>query len=313
MSAVDRGAEAPPGLLLREESEGGGGQWLSRLSVPLLLAPAYLWLGLFFLVPLVIVVFYSFGIGNSAVMVSGTSTFNTDAWTGLLRGSIYPPLLVKSVVTSLSVSMVVVLLAYPVAYFLALIAGRSRMTLLLLVIVPFWTSFLLRVFAWKIILGDQGVVNSLLVMLHVIQPGHPVSWLLYSWFTVGLVLVYAWVPFVALPIFVALENLDRSLLEAAADLGAGQWQAFFRVTLPLSLPGVVAAFLFVFIPTIGEFVTPLLVGGTRGYLYGNAISDLFSQGSDWQTGAVLSLILLALVMVLVMTFVRRLSPRQVVR
>jgi spermidine/putrescine transport system permease protein len=280
--------------------------------MPMLLAPAYVWLALFFLAPLVLVVLYSIGIGKPNVMLNGTTAFNIDAWTGLLHDSIYPPLLLKSVLTSLAVSAAVVLLAYPVAYFLALVAGRSRFTLLLIIITPFWTSFLLRVFAWKIILGDQGVLNSLLVFLHIIQPGHPVVWLLYSWFTVVLVLIYIWVPFVALPIFVALENLDRALLEAADDLGANQWQAFWRVTLPISLPGVIAAFLFVFIPTIGEFVTPMLVGGTRGYLYGNAIADLFGEGSDWQTGSVLSIILLVLVLFLVMAFVRRLSPRQVV-
>ena len=112
----------------------------------------------------------------------------------------------------------------------------------------------------------------------------PIEWLLYSRFTVMLVLAYIWVPFVALPIFVSLNGLDRSLLEAAGDLGASRWRTFFRVTLPLSLSGVFAAFLFVFIPTIGEFVTPLLVGGTSGYMYGNSIQDLFTRGLDWQTG-----------------------------
>ena len=102
-------------------------------------------------------------------------------------------------------------------------------------------------------------------------------------------------PFVALPIFVSLDNLDRSLLEAASDLGSSRWRAFLRITLPLSLPGVLAAFLFVFVPTIGEFVTPLLVGGTSGYLFGNAIQDLFTRGLDWQTGSVLALFLLAVV------------------
>ena len=120
-----------------------------------------------------------------------------------------------------------------------------------------------------------------------------------------------WVPFVALPIFVSLEGLDRRLLEAASDLGASRWQAFRRITLPLSMPGVVAAFLFVFIPTVGEFVTPSLVGGTSGYMYGNKIADQFNTSLDWQTGSVLALFLLAVVAVLTIVFARFLQVRQV--
>jgi spermidine/putrescine transport system permease protein len=126
-----------------------------------------------------------------------------------------------------------------------------------------------------------------------------------------LVLAYIWIPFVALPIFVSLDNLDRSFLEAASDLGASRWRAFVRVTLPLSLPGVFAAFLFVFIPTIGEFVTPLLVGGTSGYLYGNAITDLFTRGLDWQTGSVLALFLLLVIAALMAIFGRFVQVRSV--
>jgi len=121
-----------------------------------------------------------------------------------------------------------------------------------------------------------------------------------------------WLPFVALPIFVSLESLDRRLLEAASDLGASRWQAFCRVTLPLSAPGVAAAFLFVFIPTLGEFITPSLVGGTNGYMYGNQIVDLFGTGfPDWRTGSVLALFLLAVVGALTIVFSRLLQPRQV--
>lgn len=126
-----------------------------------------------------------------------------------------------------------------------------------------------------------------------------------------LVLLYVWVPFVALPIFVSLENLDRALLEAASDLGAGRWKTFWKITFPLSLPGVAAAFVFVFIPTIGEFVTPMLVGGVRGFMYGNAIADLFGPGFDWQTGSVLALFLLLVVGFLIAIFARFLNVRAV--
>jgi spermidine/putrescine transport system permease protein len=207
----------------------------------------------------------------------------------------------KSAKMSLIVSAIVVVTAYPLAYFLALSGTRRKYVLLLLLIAPFMTSYLLRVLAWKVILGDQGVVNSFLGSVGL----HPLSFLLYSRFAVMLVLGYVWLPFVALPIFVTLETIDHRLLEAASDLYASRWKAFVRVTLPLSMPGVVAAFLFVFIPTVGEFVTPSLVGGTSGYMYGNQIVDFFQQGfPDWETGAALALFLIGVIAVLTFVFVR---------
>src|SRR4029077_1755582 len=189
---------------------------------------------------------------------------------------------------------------------------KRKYVLLLILIAPFLTSYLLRVLAWKVILGSQGVINTLFFWTGLRSPDHPVSQLLYSRFAVMLVLAYIWLPFVALPIFVSLESLDRGLLEAASDLGASRLQAVRRVTVPLSAPGVVAAFLFVFIPTLGEFVTPSLVGGTSGYMYGNQIVDLFGTGfPDWETGSVLAMFLLAVVTVLTIVFARFLQAREV--
>jgi spermidine/putrescine transport system permease protein len=217
----------------------------------------------------------------------------------------------KSVRTALIVSVSCVLIGYPIAYFLAFVAGGRRYVLLLLIIVPFWTSFLLRVLAWKVILGSNGVINSFLFSTGLRDEGNPLSQLLYSQFTVMLVLAYVWIPFVVFPIFVSLDAIDTRLLAAAQDLGASRWQAFLRVTLPLSLPGVAAGFAFVFIPTIGEFVTPALVGGTEGFLYGNAIADSFGMNFDLQTGSVLALALLAVVVVATVAFARVLTVRQV--
>jgi spermidine/putrescine transport system permease protein len=204
----------------------------------------------------------------------------------------------RSISTSLTVSVVAVLMAFPVAYYLAFCRGKSKYTWLVIVIAPFLTSYLLRVLAFKVILTDDGLVNTALFDAHLRSDGNQVEWLLYTQFTVLLVLLYAWVPFVTLPIFVALENMDRRLLEAATDLGASRVRAFMKITLPIAAPGIVAAFLFVFIPTIGEFVTPQLVGGSKGYLFGSAIADDFGQNSDWQSGAVLALFLMAVVLVL---------------
>ena len=229
--------------------------------------------------------------------------FTLSAWHDFIHSSVYLPLFWKSVKMSLIVSALVVVVAFPLAYYLALSGTKRKYVLLLVLIAPFLTSYLLRVLAWKVILGSNGVINTFFFWTGIRSPDHPISQLLYSRFAVMLVLAYIWLPFVALPIFVSLENLDRHLLEAASDLGATRLRAFWNVTLPLSAPGVIAAFLFVFIPTVGEFVTPSLVGGTSGYMYGNQITDLFSSGfPDWQTGSVLSLFLLGVVGVLVAVF-----------
>jgi spermidine/putrescine transport system permease protein len=278
------------------------------LSVPALLGLPLAWLGVFFLVPIAIVAAYSVDVYS---LDPGPHAFTLAAWHDFLHGSIYLGLFWKSVKMSLAVSAIVVLLAYPLAYYLALSGTPRKYVLLLVLIAPFLTSYLLRVLAWKVILGDQGVINSFLFWTGLRSPDHPISQLLYSRFAVMLVLGYVWLPFVALPIFVSLESLDRRLLEAASDLGASRLQAFRKITLPLSLPGVIAAFLFVFIPTLGEFVTPSLVGGASGYMYGNQIVDLFGTGfPDWETGSVLAIFLLGVVGLLTLVFARFLQPRQ---
>jgi len=273
-----------------------------------LLAGPLLWLLLFFVIPVGFVAAYS--VGAVGLFPTDTGVVSLSSWERLLTGgSVYMGLFWKSIRMSLTVSAVVVLVAYPVGYFLALCVGRRKYVLVLLIIAPFLTSYLLRVLAWKVILGDAGVINSFLQWVGLTD--RPIEWLMYSQFTVMLVLAYIWVPFVALPVFVSLNNLDPSLLEAAGDLGASRWRTFVRVTLPLSLSGVFAAFLFVFIPTIGEFVTPLLVGGTSGYMYGNAVQDLFTRGLDWQTGSTLALFLLAVVALLMAVFGRFLRLREI--
>src|SRR5436190_4304419 len=300
MAATEAGASAPvPRRRFRRPD----------LSTPTLLGLPLAWLVVFFVVPIGIVAAYSFDVYSIDM---GPHGFTLTAWHDFLHSAVYLKLFWKSVKMSLTVSALVVLLAYPLAYYLALSGTKRKYVLLLLLIAPFLTSYLLRVLAWKVILGNQGVINSFLFWSGLRAPDHPVSQLLYSRFAVMLVLGYIWLPFVALPIFVTLETLDRRLLEAASDLGASRLQAFRRVTLPLSLPGIVAAFLFVFIPTLGEFVTPSLVGGASGYMYGNQIVDLFGTGfPDWETGSVLAIFLLGVVAVLTVAFARFLQPGQV--
>jgi spermidine/putrescine transport system permease protein len=270
-----------------------------KLATPALLGLPLGWLVAFLLVPVAIVALYSVDVLS---LFPGAHSFALGGWYRLFHQG-YLSLFWRSAKMSLIVSALVVATAYPLAYFLALSGSRRKYVLLLLLIAPFMTSYLLRVLAWKVILGNQGVVNTFLVWSRL--RAHPLGFLLYSRFAVMLVLGYVWLPFVALPIFVTLETLDRRLLEAASDLYASRLQAFLRVTLPLSIPGVVAAFMFVFIPTVGEFVTPTLVGGSSGYMYGNQIVDLFNNGfPDWETGATLALFLIGVISVLTFVFVR---------
>ena len=212
-----------------------------------------------------------------------------------------------SLIITFVVSGAAVLGAYPLAYFLAFVAGRHRYTVLLAVLAPFFTSYLLRVIAWQIILNNNGVINSALWALHLRPHGDAISWLIYSNFSIALVLFYTWVPFVALPIFVVLENSDPRLREAAADLGASRSSIFWRITFPLSLPGVIAGFVFVLLPTTGEFIAPLLVGGPNNQLFGNEIQSFFGDSPNWNYGAVLAIALIAVVLVLMLAFGRFLN------
>ena len=290
-----------------------GGEAGSSRSTAGLLSGPLLWLLLFFVVPVCLIAAYS--VGALHLLPTDRGAVTLSSWKHFLVGdSVYLSLFWKSVRISLTVSIVVVLLSYPIGYFLALCVRKRKYVLLLVIIAPFLTSYLLRVLAWKVILGERGVLNSALYQLHLRAPDHPVTWLIYSQFAVMLVLAYVWIPFVALPIFVSLNNLDGSLLEAAGDLGASRWRTFLRVTLPLSLPGVTAAFVFVFVPTIGEFVTPQIVGGSADgsdFLFGNAINARFTQALDWQSGSVFALFLLIVVAVLMVIFGRRVQMRNV--
>jgi spermidine/putrescine transport system permease protein len=229
-------------------------------------------------------------------------TFTVENYQEFLENTAFHRLLWTSAVVALIISLVSVVLAYPLAYYLVFRAGPRRVILLTLLIIPTWTSYLLRIFAWKLILGSSGLLNSFLLWTGLVSEASPI--LLYSRNAVIITLIYVWVPFVALPIFAALERIDPSLLEASTDLGARPWETFLRITLPLSLPGVIAGFFFALIPTLGEYVTPLLVGGGQGALYGNLIQDQFLRALNWPMGSVMSLAMLIAVLPLIIIFAR---------
>jgi len=207
-----------------------------------------------------------------------------------IDGRVYRALLLRSVAISGTCTIITVLLAYPMAYYVAFHVHRHKLFWIILMTLPFWTSYLLRVFAWKVILGFNGVINSGLKALGLID--QPLEFLLYSPTAVVITLAHAWAAFAILPIYVSLEKIDRSLLEAAADLGEGPVGRFLRVTLPLSLPGVVAAMLMIFIPTVGDYVTPTLVGGPNGIMLSNIIYAQFGKVNNWPMGAALAIAML---------------------
>jgi spermidine/putrescine transport system permease protein len=220
----------------------------------------------------------------------------------------YWELLRTSAVMAFVVALVATTLAYPVAYFLAFRAGRRAGLYLILLLVPFWTSYLLRVMAWKLMLGSNGVINEVLTGVGLID--EPLKALLYNRNAVVVTLIYVWIPFATLPILAILGRIDVRLHDAAADLYGSPFQQLIRVTLPLSLPGIAAAFLMVFIPTIGEYVTPLLVGGTSGIMFGNVIQDFFTKSANWPLGSALSVVMLLVTLVLVAVGVRIVRPQR---
>jgi spermidine/putrescine transport system permease protein len=203
---------------------------------------------------------------------------------------IFGAFLMRSFWMSGIVTVVTVLLCYPMAYYVAFHVHRHKMIWIILITLPFWTSYLLRVFAWKVILGYEGVINSGLQSLGLIQA--PLEFLLYSKTAVIITLAHAWAAFAILPLYVSLEKIDRSLLEAAADLGDGPVRRFLRVTLPLSMPGVIAAMFLIFIPTTGDYITPVLLGGPDGAMIGNLIQLQFGPVNNWPMGAALSIVLM---------------------
>ncbi len=270
--------------------------------------PPYLWLAVFFLGPVVLI-----GIISLRPEV-GPIDF-ADAWSPslvqyerILETPSYLRLLGISALMAFIVAAAATTLAFPIAYFLAFRAGPRAAMLLLLLLIPAAVSFLLRVMAWKLMLGREGAINSAVQWMGLAN--EPLDLLIYSRGAVVVTLIYVWIPFAALPIYAAMGRIDRRQLEAAADLGAGPWARFARVTLPLSMPGAVAAFFMVFIPTVGEYITPQLVGGTETYMYGQLIRDFFSRAASWATGSAAAMIMLVLTVLLVLSALRLLNVRR---
>ena len=288
----------------------GIGSWFSpshpNRSGYFQLVPALILVSVALLAPLVLLIVTSFwtNLGGGEV----ASSLTLANYETLLERPGYARIILRSIGIAACVTFVTVLLAYPLAYFVAFDVRKRKLIWLLLITLPFWTSYLLRVFAWKVILGWNGVINSGLTTFGIID--EPLSFLLYKPFSVVITLSHAWATFAILPIYLSLEKIDRSLLDAAADLGDGSVRRFFRVTLPLSMPGVIAAMVIIFIPTVGDYITPALVGGPDGLMVANLIQAQFGKANNWPFGAALSVTSIATVAMLTLLFV--LAIRQLV-
>ena len=248
--------------------------------------------------PMVLLALYSFWSQDGFVL---DTQLTLSQYATTLGRATYRQLFYRSLGISSLVTLITVLLAYPMAYFVAFKVEKSKFVWLILLTIPFWTSYLLRVFAWKVILGYHGVINSGLMSLGLIH--QPLEFLLYNPTAVVVTLAHAWAPFAILPIYVSLEKIDSSLLEAAADLGDGPLRRFWRITLPLSLPGVIGAAVLIFVPTTGDYVTPSLVGGSSGVMIANIIEVQFDKVGNWPLGAALAMASMAAVGVVTLLFV----------
>ena len=275
----------------------------SRAYKSIVSLPPLFWVGLFLLLPYALMFAHSFWLVRDGFLVH---QWNLQNYHKLFANPLYVQVLLRTMRIAGSVTLLSLILGYPLAYYLSFRAGAHKDLLYQLVIVPLWVSYLVRGYAWKTILGSDGVLNGFLQYLHLTRA--PVSFLLYSPFAVVLMLTHIYTPFVFLPIYAALEHIPRPLVEASQDLGASQRATFLRVILPLSMPGLLASATFAFVLSLGDFLAPLLVGGPSGTMIANIVQSLFGAAYDWPLGAAVSVCIL-LITVTLLFLTERLEKR----
>jgi spermidine/putrescine transport system permease protein len=270
-----------------------------RLRLWLLLAPGALWLFFFFVLPLLIVMLYSFATPGPTGNVIWQ--FNFDSYITLIGKDLYFNAYYRSLWVGLQTTVICLLVGYPLALYMTLAEPKQRNLLLFLVLIPFWTNFLVRTYAWMIILSNNGLINDLLQML-----GFAKQLLYPSAGAVLVGLIYGNLPFMVLPLYASLARFDFTLMEAGADLGAGRWRSFWRIMFPLTVPGVVAGSVLVFIPTVGQFVVSDLLGGSKVDLLGNLLQRLFTRSNppNWPLGSALALVFMFVLTLIVIIYFR---------
>ncbi|MGB3279473.1 MAG: ABC transporter permease [Pseudorhodobacter sp.] len=283
---------------MNAESRWGKWRRTEAASGLLMISPPAIYAILMLAAPLGTILLYSFLTDGYLEIIRDFTMANyVEAWTNEL----YRSVMIRSLGVSMTVTLVTVLLAFPIAYFVSFYVEPSKKSLwLFLITIPFWTSYLIRVFLWKVILGYNGVVNSSLIGLGVIT--EPLDFILYNVNSVVITLAHAYAPFAILPIFVSLEKIDRALLEAGQDLGESKFMTFLRVTLPLAMPGVIASVLIVFIPTIGDYVTPQLVGGPEGRMVANLIQLQYLKLDNYPLGSAIAVSAMGIVTLVSLIF-----------
>jgi spermidine/putrescine transport system permease protein len=267
----------------------------SRLGGLIFVAPGVLWLAVFFLVPLVMILLVSVSVPDDTGHMTLVSP-NLDQYARALGEDAFIPQLFRSLRYAAITTVLSLAIGYPIAYWIAMYGGKRKALLLILVMLPFWTSYLIRTYAWMIILRDNGVLNSLLQAVGIGNPDEPLI-LLNTDFAVILGMTYGFLPFTILPLYVSIDRLDRNLVQAARDLYSSGREAFLHVTLPLTMPGVIAGALLTFIPAIGDYVTPDLLGGAETSTIAKSVQTIFSVGRDWSYGSALGFLLMIVTLV----------------
>ena len=265
-----------------EPKTGGNGQPTGMARGIALLAPPVVWMLIFYLIPLAILLVYAFW---SVDYLTVVREFTLENFKTIVTNELYPRVLLRTIALAAIVTLIDIALAFPIAYFLARKVTKHRELLLMLVIFPLWSSYLVRAFAWRTILGTNGILNTFLQWAHITD--QPLTVLLFSKEAMVLTFSQVWLPFMILPVYTVLDQLPKSLLEAGADLGGNGWQTFRRIVFPLALPGVVAGSLAVFSLTMGDYITPTLIGGPGDQLIGKIIADNFGTANNWPLGAAL--------------------------
>jgi spermidine/putrescine transport system permease protein len=268
----------------------------SRAYQRLVALPPLTWVSAFLLAPYAFLFCFSFWQVRAQTIVHEWTLAN---YGHLISNPVYVQVLLRSARIAGSVTLLSLLLGVPLAYFLLVGVRRSKNLLYQLVIIPLWVSYLVRAYAWKTILGGNGVLNTLLQYFGVLH--HPAGFLLYSPFAVILTLTHIYTPFVFLPVYASMEHIPKSLLEASRDLGASSSRTFWTIIFPLALPGILAGATFAFVLSLGDFIAPLLIGGPGGVMISNVVVSLFGAAYDWPLGSAISLCMLLLVVALIVT------------
>jgi spermidine/putrescine transport system permease protein len=277
---------------LAHPSRVGAARWHRRVAGSAAVAPAIGWITMLVLVPLAIMVVFSlWSVQDYRIHHAWT----TSQYAATLGSGLWRVLLVRTLLTALVVAVCATAVSLPLAWFVSQRLRRAKAFALALMLLPLWVSFLLRAYSWKVILGERGILNTLLIDIGVIE--RPLNALLYSRTAVVIALLYVSIPFVFAPIFVAFERIPKDFLWASHDLGGGTFRTFARVAMPLALPGIVTGFAFAFVLSVGDFVTPSLVGGTSGTMIGALIVSQFGLAFNWPLGAAMAIVLLVVVLV----------------